>query len=203
MLTAKGQATRDRIVSEAAALMYEKGVAGTSVDDVRAAAGVSMSQIYHYFADKLALTRAVIEYQSAAVLGAQEALLSRLDSMEALRAWGDFVVEAQRAGGMMHGCPMGSLASELADGDDEARSDLAEGYARWEQRIRDGLTGMRDRGELRRDIDVDSVSATLLVTVQGGILLTQATRDTRALESALRTVFDHVESYATARPPAG
>ncbi len=198
MLTAKGQATRDRIVAAAATLMYENGVAGTSIDDVRAAAGVSMSQIYHYFADKSALTRAVVDHQSSAVLGAQEQWLARLDSMAGLRAWGDFVVQAQHATGMMHGCPMGSLASELADGDDAARADLARAYARWQRSIRDGLAGMRERGDLRPDTDVDGLSAALLVAVQGGILLTQTTRETTALESALKAIFDHVESHATA-----
>jgi TetR/AcrR family transcriptional repressor of nem operon len=40
-LTRKGQATRERIVAAASGLVYERGVAGTSTDDVQAAAGVS------------------------------------------------------------------------------------------------------------------------------------------------------------------
>src|ERR1019366_4994 len=41
--------TRQRIVAAAADLMFERGVAGTTVEDVRAAARVSSSQVYHYF----------------------------------------------------------------------------------------------------------------------------------------------------------
>jgi TetR/AcrR family transcriptional repressor of nem operon len=48
-LTPKGRATRDRIVATAAQLMYDHGVAGTSLGDVYNAAGVSPSQVYHYF----------------------------------------------------------------------------------------------------------------------------------------------------------
>lgn len=199
MLTSKGQATRDRIVVAASTLMHANGVAGTSLDDVRAAAGVSMSQIYHYFADKRALTRAVIEHQCTVVLGVQEQLLCQLDSMDALRAWGDFVVEVQRAQGCTRGCPLGSLAGELADSDDHARADLAAGYLRWQQIIRDGLAGMRERGELRADTDVDALATALLTTVQGGILLTKTMRDTGALQTALNTVFDHIGSYALAQ----
>ena len=68
MITRKGQATRDRIVAAAAVLVYEHGVAGTSTEDVQAAAGVSASQLYHYFGDKRTLTRAVIDYQTEAIL---------------------------------------------------------------------------------------------------------------------------------------
>jgi AcrR family transcriptional regulator len=63
-LTRKGQQTRQRIVAAAAGLILQQGVAGTTLDDVRAEAGVSSSQIYHYFADKEALVRAVVDYQA-------------------------------------------------------------------------------------------------------------------------------------------
>src|SRR5437764_3505844 len=94
--TRKGQATRARIVAAAAGLMFERGVAGTTTEDVRAAAGVSSSQLYHYFADKKALVRAVIAYTTEAVLDAQRPLLGQLDSLTALRAWRDLVVGLQR-----------------------------------------------------------------------------------------------------------
>ena len=42
---------------------------GTSLDDIRAATGSSKSQLYHYFGDKHGLVQAVIDYQSALVLG--------------------------------------------------------------------------------------------------------------------------------------
>ncbi len=51
-LTPKGERTRARIVEEAAVLIHERGVAGTTLDDVKAAAEVSGSQLYHYFPDK-------------------------------------------------------------------------------------------------------------------------------------------------------
>src|ERR1700683_943063 len=87
MVTPKGRATRDRIVAAAATLMNARGVAGTSTEDVQAAADVSASQIYHYFADKRSLTRAVIDYQTDTIVGIQETLLVHLDDVDALRAW--------------------------------------------------------------------------------------------------------------------
>ena len=110
-LTAKGRETRQRIVAAAAQLMFENGVADTTLEDVRVQAGVSNSQVYHYFADKTALIRAVIEYQTDAVMEPLEPLFARLDTMEGLREWRDFAVARQRELNCRGGCPIASLAA--------------------------------------------------------------------------------------------
>jgi AcrR family transcriptional regulator len=199
MITGKGQATRDRIVTAAATLMFRNGVAGTSTPAVRDAAGVSSSQIYHYFADKDALTRAVIAHQTRAIVGAQSALLGRLDSLAALRAWRDVVVESQRELGFVGGCPLGSLSSELAEQSPAAREALAGSFASWSGAIRDGLRHMIDSGVLRPGTDAERLSLAMLAALQGGLLLAQVQRSTAALEAGLDTVIDQVGSFATTR----
>lgn len=196
-LTRKGRATRDRIVAAAADLMYEHGVAGTTTEDVqKAAGGISPSQIYHYFRDKTSLVQAVIAHQTQVVLASQEPLLSTLDSFEALEAWRDAVVAAQRQRGCVGGCPIGSLASELADHDQQARAELAGSFVRWHAAIRDGLRAMRDRGELRVGADPDSLALAILTALQGGLLMTQTRRDTVALETVLDAMIDRIRQDA-------
>ena len=148
-LTPKGRATRERIVATAAQLMYDHGVAGTSLGDVQKAAGVGPSQVYHYFQDKESLIRAVIAHRLHALL----ATLEGLDSMEGLRAWRDFVVDTYRQRNCEGGCPLGSLVGELAEPFPECRADLAGGFDQWETAIRAGLQAMCDRGDLRRTAD--------------------------------------------------
>jgi TetR/AcrR family transcriptional regulator, transcriptional repressor for nem operon len=200
MITRKGQATRDRIVAEAAKLMYDRGVAGTTTEDVQEAAGVSASQIYHYFGDKRSLTRAVIEYRTHAILGFQQPLLDHVNDVDALRRWADAVLDVQRANGFRGGCPLGSLAGELAANDRALREDLASSYRRWDGVIRDGLDRMKHRGVLAERTDVDALATTLLVTLQGGLLLAKTLHDGGPLETALNTVIDHLASFA---PDAG
>src|ERR1700678_190840 len=112
-LTPKERATRDRIVAAAADLMFEQGVAGTSLQDVQQAARVSGSQLYHYFGDKASLVRAVIAWQGETVLSRQQPWLSRPDSRAGIRAWRDSVVSTMRRRECRGGCHIGSLASEL------------------------------------------------------------------------------------------
>jgi AcrR family transcriptional regulator len=196
-LTPKGRATRARIVEVAAQLMFQNGVGGTSVEDVLHAAGVSASQLYHYFDDKPGLVRAVIAHQTDTMLALQAPALDSLDSLAALRAWRDLLVDVQRQRRCTGGCAIGSLASELAEADALARADLAAGFARWEGRLRDGLRAMCANGVLRPDADPDRLALGILTSLQGGMLLTQLRRDPHPLEVALDSAIAYVETFAT------
>src|SRR5215469_3301167 len=198
-LTRKGQATRDRIVEAAADLMFRQGVAGTTTEQVQAAARVSASQIFHYFSDKRALVRAVIAYQTEAVLTTQQPLLGRLDSMEALRAWADQFVSIEEQLKYEGGCPIGSLGSELAETDAAARQDVERGFARWEEAIREGLRAMYARGDLRRSADPDALALALLTALEGGLLMTQIRRDPAPLRTVLDVLLAHIESLMPRR----
>jgi AcrR family transcriptional regulator len=199
-LTAKGRATRARIIDAAAQLMYEKGAANTSYEDVRKAANASGSQMSHYFADKQSLIRAVIAHQADAVMANHhDPALGNLDSIAALREWARRIVEQQRAQNFAGGCRLGSLAAELVETDAELQADFAAGFERWEALLRRGLLIMQERGELPPDADPDTLALSLLAAAQGGYLLTQTQRDARGLEAALGTAIDHIESLAGPR----
>jgi AcrR family transcriptional regulator len=194
-LTKAGRKTRERIVRTAAELMFHRGAGGTSIPDIQAAAGVSASQIYHYFGDKQGLVLAVIDHQTDSKLTAQQPLLGSLDSVAALREWCENAALRQDAAGCEGGCEIGSLASELADRDPSARAGLVSAFDRWEEPIRSGLTRMRERGELSGDADTAALATALLAAVQGGMLLSQVRRSSTAYRQAVSAVIDHIESY--------
>src|SRR5271154_3274766 len=137
-LTARGAATRSRIVEAAADLIYAHGVERTSLDDVMAASGVSKSQLYHYFADKDALVLEVIARQTERVLDAQQPHLDALDSLPALKMWRNAIVRLNEAT-QGRGCPLGNLAGELANDSEPARKRLADGFSLWRDCLEKGL----------------------------------------------------------------
>ena len=105
-LTAKGARTRARIVEEAAALIHERGVAGTTLEDVKVAAEVSGSQMYHYFPDKNDLVQAVIDYQADTIVNRHRRVLSSANGVE---AWRNMVITAAKRTKAKGGCALGSL----------------------------------------------------------------------------------------------
>ncbi len=202
-LTARGAATRARIVAAAASLVYERGIAGTSLDDVMAATGTSKSQLYHYFADKDALICEVINAQLGRIIAAQEAGLHEVSSWGGLQRWCDHFVTATRATQGAGGCPLGSLVGELADQSEPARRVLAQCFAEWQSYLSEGFEAMRDNGELAAQADPAELALTVMSALQGGLLMAQATRSARPLELALNMALRHMAGYRRRPKQAG
>jgi TetR/AcrR family transcriptional regulator, transcriptional repressor for nem operon len=194
--TAKGRETRERIVSSAAGLIRDHGSAETSLDDVIEEAGVSKSQLYHYFSDREDLLRAVVAHNCEHVLANQGPELGPFGSWTAVRAWLDKLVRLQARRQARGGCPLGSLVAQLAESDDQAREELEASFARWETEIRDGLGAMQARGKISRHADLDQLATATLAAIQGGLVLTQARRDTEPLAVAVDAAYAHLRSHA-------
>src|SRR6201994_4845980 len=184
-LTPKGARTRARIVEKAAALIHERGVAGTTLEDVKVAAEVSGSQMYHYFPDKNELVQAVIDYQADTIVTHQGRVLSSANGIE---AWRDMVITAAELTQAKGGCPLGSLGGQLAENDPEARALISAGFDQWAAVIGEALTALDADGKLPPGIDPDDLATTLLATLQGGLLLAQVQRSTRPFETAVDTL---------------
>ena len=195
-LTSKGQRTRERIVEAAAELLFKQGMAGTTLEEVKAAAKVSSSQLYHYFDDKSDLLRAVVLHRTEEIVVAQEPVLRNLESLDGLRDWAAFVSD------MFHtlegrGCPIGSLGSEVAEYDDETREAISASLGRWEDALSEGLAKLIASGQLASTADPEALATCLIVASQGGLLLGKIHRSSLPLEIALANAIDYVASFST------
>jgi AcrR family transcriptional regulator len=196
-LTGRGAATRDRIVAAAADLMYVRGVHATTLDDVRAATGTSKSQLYRHFPDKDALVHAVIALRGEQVIERETQRLGRLNSFSGLTRWRDALVQVNSLQNGAYGCALGSMASELADQDEQARASLAELFRSWEALLSAGLRRMQAKGTLSPDADPGRLAVGLMAALQGGYLLANTAHDVRPMEIALDLALDHLKSYLT------
>lgn len=200
--TARGRETRERILRAAARLFHERGVAATSVDDVLVAAAAGKGQIYRYFSSKDELVAAVVGHQLEERLAWQRETLERLDDWEALETYLMGLAAAHREGGLVGGCPIGSLALELADRDERRRRELAAGFDQWQASLAGGLRRLSERGWLRADAPFERLAAMTLAVIQGAYLLATVRRDDRVMAQAALEALAHLRSYA-ADPDAG
>jgi AcrR family transcriptional regulator len=89
------ETTRAALLAAGRRLFVEKGYAGTGTPELVAAAGVTRGALYHHFADKSALFRAVVEAESVFVAEAVEkAAPVGLSPLQALTMGGEAFLDA-------------------------------------------------------------------------------------------------------------
>jgi AcrR family transcriptional regulator len=183
-LTAKGAATRARIVEGAAALIRERGPAATSLEDVLAATSTGKSQLFHYFPQgRDELLRAVAEHEADHVLAAQEPHLSNLTSWRRWLAWRRAVIVHYAELGSR--CPLGALTAQLGKSSPETREIVSALFETWEARLLAGVEAIAARQGLPRGLRAPDVARAILAAIQGGVVVLQVTGDVRFLEAGL------------------
>lgn len=188
-LTAKGLATRQRIIEGAAAEIRERGVAATTLDDVRASTQTSKSQLFHYFpGGKDQLLLAVATHEAQRVLDDQQPYLGELTSWAAWQRWRDAVMERYRRQGQH--CPLAVLMSEIGRSTPGAQAVTSALIRQWHDEIAAGVRAMQEQGKVTNQFDADRVAAALLAGIQGGVGIMLATGDLGYLEAALDTAID-------------
>ena len=90
----RAEVTRESLVEAARHLFGERGFAGTSLDDIVAAAGVTKGALYHHFVDKEQLFRAVAETVKREVNSRLSDLFLGRDSFGTLAAGCSVILDA-------------------------------------------------------------------------------------------------------------
>lgn len=183
-LTAKGRATRQRIIEGAAAEIRARGVAIATLDDVLARTHASKSQLFHYFpGGKEQLLLAVAELEAKQVLRDQEPHLTALTSWAAWQRWRDAVVDRYRRQGQH--CPLAVLMSEIGRTSPGAQAVTAALMLQWHDAIAAGVREMQGQHKIASSINAERAASALLAGIQGGVGIMLATGDLTYLEAAL------------------
>jgi AcrR family transcriptional regulator len=207
-VTAKGRATRERIVKSAAEMILADGLSSMSMANVRKAASVSGSQLAHYFTDKQALIRAVIGRQIGVVLDFhRQPRLGGLQSFDDFERWIDLNMRYLRQIGYQGTPTYHALAGQLMKSDAETRETLAAGYWQWVELLDDAIAGMKDRGLLVAGADPRQLAIVIVTAHQGGGTVAFAYREEWPHADAVRYAVNYLRMFAkdpaerSPRPP--
>ena len=187
----KGEATRRRIVAQAAGLLNTQGYRSTPVSEIMRVTGLRKGGIYRHFDSRTTLTLEAFEYAVARMrdrfLRAAE---GHATATEALLALLGVFREASRDDTFHGGCPIVNLAVESDDADPELRAaarkamtQLVGGFERVIER------GMR-AGEFPKG-DARAQARVIVATLEGGLLLSNLYKD----RAPLAAVGQHLERY--------
>lgn len=192
--TARGRASRERIVAQVADVIAQHGVRAVSLEQVLAAAGASKSQLYHYFGGRDQLMAAAVGYRCDQVLGALTEAFASVATMDELeRTLAGFVAQYEQN---PSGCPIGTLASDVAEHNEGARTRVVAAFAAWERLFVEAFDRMRAAGRLRADASPAELGTALLASLEGGMLLSQTRRDVASLRIAVDAALAFIRTFA-------
>jgi AcrR family transcriptional regulator len=195
-LTARGEATRARIVEATADLLAE-GVGDPGLDAISARTSTSRSQLFHYFpGGKAEVVRVATERLGARSLAEQAPASGGLDSWEAWERWRENIVE--RFGRPPDElCAVGALYVQAGTDDPATHEVVVASYEEQRAMYAEGIARMRERGLLRPEVDPDALALGLVAALQGGVVLQRALGSRRPLEAALDAALGALRRYAT------
>lgn len=200
--------TRDRIVTTAMQLFWEKGYGSTSVAELLKAADVKSGSLYNFFPGKQELLLAVLDaYRS----GIHEMLLEPAwqgvtDPIEKVFAllgrYRNLIEETDCS----YGCPIGSLALEIHEPDPPVRKKLAANFRAWTDAVHECLV---EAGHRFPDaLDRRALAEFVLTTMEGAVMQARTFRDVAYFDSAVRQLRNYVDlllrtppSSARPKPP--
>ncbi|MDQ0465878.1 AcrR family transcriptional regulator [Caulobacter ginsengisoli] len=192
--------TKARIVSEARRLFAEQGYATTGLTAIRAAAGVHAGSLYHAFPSKQALLIAVLEDYLAQmddrlVGPAWAGVDDPIERIFALLArYRQFLIDT----GFMFGCPIGFIALEIHQPDDDVRALIWENFNNWMKRVRDCL----DQVEFASPTDLDNVATLVLTTMEGAVMLARTARSIAPFDQSVTALRDYISRLSAEPAPS-
>jgi AcrR family transcriptional regulator len=158
---------RERLIAAACDLFYRQGIAATTLAHIAEAAEVPVGNMYYYFKTKDDIVAAVVEARTEEIRSATAAVQRRHGSPKArLKALVALLAES-RDRIADHGCPLGTLCTELANQPGQSPSltaPLMQTLLDWAEQQFHAM-GRRDA----RDLALE-----LVISYEGSALLTNA-----------------------------
>jgi AcrR family transcriptional regulator len=175
--------TRERLLAIAEAAVLAKGFAGTSIDELIAAAGITKSGFFYHFKDKAELAKAMLVRYLEHDQQVLDELFNRADELNEDPLHGFLVglkMFAEMMANMTEAHP-GCLAASFVYQDQLFNRDVrdlnAEGILRWRRRFRERFDLISKAYPPREGIDLDALSDMAATLIEGALILSRALRD--------------------------
>ena len=192
----KGAETKAKIIRTAADLFHKQGVGATSPDDIIEASKTGKGQFYHYFKSKERLVHEVLQAHLSAIKTGTAPVRYDIGSWQQLETWFLDNIELQKRFGMKRGCPFGTIANEITEGDELIRQDLNLIFEVIKNKLTAFFIREKAQSRLSRDAQEGQLADFCLATVQGAMLMGKIQRNSEVAEKSLREALVHLRHYA-------
>lgn len=196
--------TRQKLIDTATSLLWTSSYGSVSVDDICNAAGVKKGSFYHYFSSKLELaTIAMEEYYETFIRPVMDVIFSPyIPLAEQIAALADSIIKEQqdvrRRFGLVCGCPMAALASEMIGSKNAPiLAKIEEMFGKCKHYIRNAIAASVKNGTIEPQ-DVDAKTEEIHDFITGLMMMARIHNNLDGLERDLKPGLMRILSIETA-----
>lgn len=184
--------TRDRIIESTAVLFQRHGFTGTGLKAISADSGAPFGSMYHFFPggkEELAAATLRRSGRMYAAIGGQAFLEHPDDVATAVRAGFDDAARTLEDTDFIDACPIATVALEVASSNEPLRQVTAEIFEGWLSSL-DAVFVAAGVSEAR----ARAMSTLFLASLEGGFLLSRASKDATPMRLLGESVASSVEA---------
>ena len=191
----KAERTRQFIIEQAAPLFNEKGIAGTTIDDILAATKMAKGGLYGHFESKEEIATVMVDYllnklgdKIASVINKEKTAIKKLFAF--IDVYKD-PINSYIAGG----CPILNFGVEADDTNpaikQKVKAMIEEGQQGFRDIINEGVTNK----ELSADINPAEMAMQIFAMLEGGMMMSRVTGNTKYMHSIIKMLKADLKSY--------
>lgn len=190
------QQTREKILDATFELIYKNGYQGMRVDQILKATGLAKGALYHHFKNKQALGYAVVE--ELLMTDIQQRWVAPLadakDPLAGIKSILDHECAQVPEDMLSMGCPLNNIAQEMTGIDDGFHQRIENIYHQWSGAICQALERGQQAGQVRTNINPNTVAAFIISSMQGIVGTVKCVQDKQMLIDLKDVLTDYVMS---------
>lgn len=172
----KAEKTRNYIIEKTAPIFNMKGYAGTSLQDITTATGLTKGSIYGNFANKDEVALAAFDYNFSSNVSKIEAVMSIETTTKGkllayVGIYQNFIIGTISLGG----CPILNTATDADDTHPALRERALKAVLAWKKRIIQLVEEGIENKEIAKDVNAEQIALTVIAMIEGGIMVSRLT----------------------------
>ncbi len=191
----KSERTRQMIIEHAAPIFNEKGIAGTSIDDVLLSAGVAKGCLYGHFESKEELSYASLDYMLGKLIERRESFISpEITAKDKLYAYMEMHKNPLKSM-FPGGCPLLNFSAEADDTNPIIKQKIKKHMLSAIKTLGGIIRGGIESGEFDTKLDPNDFATKMFSSIEGGIMLCRITQSISPMQTITKSLKDEIEYH--------
>ena len=171
MKTTKSENTKRLIIEKTASVFNTKGYAGTSINDLMNATGLSKGCIYGNFENKDEIALNVFDHNFGKVTQhMKERILATENSIERLLVYPQTYKNYFRYSFLQAGCPILNTATEVDDTHPKLKERTQKALVFWKTSIENQIKRGIAKKEIKEDTDPTEIAVIMISMIEGAFM---------------------------------